>query len=147
MNRRVHYLHEEWEVGPTGGGHGVGSGHIPSITNWGMSFRCLSNPNKGPYYGHLHTPDPNQATEEALIEILNRAIILEALEDPQWDWRTVEGISEGTGLPEQEIIRFIKSSPNELIRSRTPDEHGRALFTTRQHYSKKRSFLDTFRST
>jgi hypothetical protein len=74
-------------------------------------------------------------------------MILKALGDPQWDWRTVEGMSEDTGLPERQIIDFIESSPDKVIRSQTPDERGRALYMTRQRYSKKRGFLDPFRTT
>lgn len=126
-------------------GHGVSSGHRPPITSWGMVFRCLSNADKGEYYAWLHKPDPRQVTEEELRKTLDTAVVLKALEDPRWDWRTVQGVARDTGIPENEIFAIIESSPDEVIRSRIRDEQGQALYATRQHYTKRRQFLDPFR--
>lgn len=146
MSRRFRHRNEDWDVEPTGMGHGVGSGHLPPITSWGMVFRCLSNPNKGEYYASLHTSDPMQVTEEELQKILDSAVVLKALEDPRWDWRTVEGVARDTGIPENEVLAIIESSADEVIRSRVRDAQGRTLYATRQHYTNRRGFLDSFRS-
>lgn len=71
--------------------------------------------------------------------------IWKALEDARWDWRTVDGVSKEIGLPEEEVLRILESSPDEIIRSRIPDERGRALYTTRQHYRRRQGFLERLR--
>lgn len=150
MIRRFRHVDEEWEVEPTGTGHGVGSGYVPPITSWGVMFRRLSNPAKGPYFGSIAKPDVMQVTEQELQRSLEGAIgraVFKALEDPQWDWRTVDGLAEDTGLSSDQVLKVLESSPDEVIRSRTFDRRGRALYTTRRHYTKRRGFLDPFRST
>ncbi len=64
---------------------------------------------------------------------------LEALADPNWDWRTVEGVSKETQIPEDRVLEIIEAHTDEIIRSRIPDSKGRALYTTRDHYRKRRS--------
>ena len=148
--RRFHHLGEEWEAEPTGTGHGVGSGHVPAITSWGVMFRRVSKPDKGPYFGSISRPDVTQASEEDLRKSLEDAItraIFKALEDPQWDWRTVDGLAEDTGLPSDHIRTALESSSDDVIRSRAPDSEGRVLYTTRRHYTKRRGFFDHLRST
>lgn len=151
MSRRFRHRDEEWEAEATGAGHGVGFGERPpSITSWGVTFRCLSNPAKGSYFGSIAKADVGQVSEQDLRKSLDTAIaraVLKALEDPRWDWRTVDGVAQETGLSEDEVLEIIESSPDEVLRSRTPDNRGRALYTSRRHYAKRRGFLDPFRST
>ena len=74
-------------------------------------------------------------------------LILQALEDPKWDWRTVEGIARETGVPAEKVTEVLESAPEDVIRSTLPDKLGRSLYTTRRHYKKTQSFLNRFRST
>ena len=153
MSRRFRHFDEDWEAEATGMGHGVGSVSRPPITSWGVAFRCISNPAKGPYYGRMATPDVGHLTEEELrksledaITKVNKSLVLRALEDPEWDWRTVQGVVRDTGLTEELITAILEASPDEVIRSRVPDARGRALYTTRRHYTSRRGFLDRFRT-
>jgi len=63
-----------------------------------------------------------------------RQTIIAALEDPRFDWRTVDGIAEQTHLPESDIRRVLEESEDEVVRSSIPDKYGRVLYTTRKHY-------------
>lgn len=64
-----------------------------------------------------------------------RAIVIEALEDSRYDWRTLDGMSEQTGLERAQIRRIIDDLGSIIVRSSVPDEEGRALYTTRKHYN------------
>ena len=77
--------------------------------------------------------------------------IINSLSNPKFSWRTLEGVSRETGLNQDEILQFIESKPDLFIKSRIPDEKGRALYATREHYRKSTSIwqrtLDQFKST
>ena len=62
------------------------------------------------------------------------ALVIRALEDPRYEWRTVEGIAEQTGIPSLKVLKILKSLKEDVLRSSIPDESGRDLFTTRKHY-------------
>ena len=68
--------------------------------------------------------------------------IVHALEDPQWDWRTVEGISRDTGIAPDEIRVFLSRSGRTVVRSLARDRQGRDLFTTRKRYHETHSLMD-----
>jgi hypothetical protein len=113
-------------------------------------FRLASAPTKESYFGSMTEPDPGLLAEDELRASLDQALaraVLKALADPQWDWRTAEGVAHEVGLSEDLVIRIIESLPEKIIRSRTPDRTGRALYATRSHYKERRGFLDSFRST
>jgi hypothetical protein len=61
-------------------------------------------------------------------------LVISALEDPRYEWRSLEGLSEQTGLAQAQVERIIKDMEDEIVRSSVPDEKGRSLYTTRQHY-------------
>ena len=77
--------------------------------------------------------------------------IMNALEDPRWNWRTVDGISRETGIPGDEIRHFLSRSGRRVVRSVARDRNGRPLFTTRKRYREGHSLLerllDHYRST
>jgi hypothetical protein len=60
--------------------------------------------------------------------------IIRALEDDRYDWRTVEGVVEQTGIPAAKVQEILRSLERDVVRSAVPDELGRALYTTRKHY-------------
>jgi hypothetical protein len=68
-----------------------------------------------------------------------RATVVGALEDPRYEWRTVEGIAEQTGLAVTEVPQILKQLNGEIVRSSSVDESGRALYTTRKHYRETQS--------
>jgi hypothetical protein len=73
-------------------------------------------------------------SENANPNLDRRNIVVQALEDPNYEWRTVEGVAEQTGLPEANVRETLEELNGEIIRSSIPDESGRHLYTTRKHY-------------
>jgi hypothetical protein len=63
-----------------------------------------------------------------------RKKILGALEDPRYEWRTVDGAAEETGTQAAQVREILKDLKEEIVRSSIPDESGRELYTTRRHY-------------
>lgn len=67
------------------------------------------------------------------------ARILEALENPNYVWRTVDGLSKETNVPRTKVqltLRRIPRSNMVISRSAT----GKKLYSTRQHYRKTQSW-------
>jgi hypothetical protein len=73
-------------------------------------------------------------SENANPNLDRRNIVVRALEDPNYEWRTVEGVAEQTGLEEANVRETFEELNGEIIRSSVPDESGRNLYTTRKHY-------------
>lgn len=146
MSRRFRHLNREWDVELTGAGHGVGFGFPAKITSWGVWFKPADEPSADPLYGSIRRSNLAELSEDELQRCLETALVLKALEDPNWDWRTVEGVAHSTGLPEERVQEVITKSA-AVIRSSVPDERGRPLYTTRRHYRERRSFFDFLRST
>ena len=69
----------------------------------------------------------------------DRQQIIEALEDTRYDWRTVEGLSDQTGIPVQTVRDILEGLQQDVVRSSIPDELGRSLYTTRRHYRQTQS--------
>jgi hypothetical protein len=63
-----------------------------------------------------------------------RNLIVRALEDERYDWRTIDGLSEQTGIPETKVKEVLASLEQVIVRSSIPDDSGRDLYTTRRHY-------------
>ena len=66
--------------------------------------------------------------------------VLNALEDDQFDWRTVGGLAKALGIGEQEIVGILDSLSDQVVRTNNGD--GQSLFTTRSHYEKTHGFGD-----
>ena len=77
--------------------------------------------------------------------------IMGALENPKWNWRTVDGIRRETGIPSDEIRCFLFRSGRTVVRSVVRDQQGRDLFTSRKRYRESHSLigrlLDHYRTT
>ena len=67
--------------------------------------------------------------------------VLAALANPKFEWRTVDGVSRDTQLSPDRVLQVIEAMPDLVIRSRSPDAQGRALYTTREHYKETHSSL------
>lgn len=74
MTRQFSHRDENWEVQLTGFSHGVGCGHLPPITSWGVEFKSLSNAAKGPYRGSIAKADLRQVSDRELQDSLDAAI-------------------------------------------------------------------------
>ena len=62
-------------------------------------------------------------------------LILAALENSEFKWRTARGISKEIGLPVQKVQDFLENSP-AILRSKKPNKSGKPLYTTRERYKK-----------
>lgn len=71
-----------------------------------------------------------------------------ALENPKYDWRTVDGISTETGIDPNQVAAILEGIRNlvDIVQSSVPDKRGRALFTTRKHYIERQTFVNRFLS-
>lgn len=67
--------------------------------------------------------------EETITDPKER-IVIDALADPRWDFRTTEGIAKNTGIDEAEVKAILEKS-NLIRKSPVPDERGRELYTLR----------------
>jgi len=65
--------------------------------------------------------------------------VIKALENPKYDWRTIEGISRETGLGQDNVVQIMAVLSDRVIESSVPDKRGRRLFTTREHYYRKQT--------
>jgi len=72
--------------------------------------------------------------------------IRRALENPQYKWRTVEGIAKETGYPTITIVGSLSANSDQVIKSTIPSTHGYGLFTTRDHYREMSTIWDRFES-
>lgn len=70
--------------------------------------------------------------------------VVRALENPRWDWRTIDGIVEETGIDRYKVANILTFLPNivDIVQSSMPDKKGRALFTTRRHYNSRQNFAN-----
>ena len=57
--------------------------------------------------------------------------VLEALDNPNWDFRTVSGIAKDTGLSESEVRQILEKYPDYIRRSPLPDARGYGLYSLR----------------
>lgn len=69
----------------------------------------------------------------------SRTLVVAALEDSRYDWRTLDGLATQTGLSRSRVASVIKDLGNTVVRSSIPDEEGRSLYTTRKHYNARHS--------
>ena len=78
----------------------------------------------------------------------NERKVLEALADPAWDFRTIDGLVRATGLPKSKVRQIVtKYMSQDIIRqSPIPDKQGRELFTLSTKKSTLGEFLNIIRS-
>jgi hypothetical protein len=62
-----------------------------------------------------------------------------ALENPNYRWRTVEGVANETGLSAETVEAVIRKNQETVFKSSIPSNKGEALYTTRSHFLKKAS--------
>lgn len=57
--------------------------------------------------------------------------VFRALSNPEWDFRTVEGISSEIGVAQERVVEVLEKYPSFVRVSPLPDERGRRLYTLR----------------
>jgi hypothetical protein len=65
--------------------------------------------------------------------------VVRALENPKYDWRTIDGVSKETGIDPPQVSLILKSLPKIIDVVQSSDKSGRLLFTTRNHYNKRQN--------
>jgi len=87
---------------------------------------------------------PTEGLPESDRELRKR--VMNALRNPLFKWRSIEGISKETGIRPEKVKEFIDTAKAEIVQSVIPSEHGEKLYTTPDHWQEKASFWDEFRS-
>lgn len=72
--------------------------------------------------------------------------VFEALADPQWDFRTIEGIQRSTHLPYERILDILERHDKFIRKSLVPDIHGRDLYTLRSKNTKGLELFNQLRA-
>lgn len=77
-----------------------------------------------------------------------KEIVLHALGDPRWQFRTIGGIARETGLEPHDIRQVLESNPDLVRRPIVPDPEGRELYTLaskppsrKERYARLRAFF------
>jgi len=61
----------------------------------------------------------------------NERKVFEALGDSQWDWRTLPGLEQATGLPRSAILEILSAHHSKVEAESAPD-HG-MIFRLKDH--------------
>ena len=73
--------------------------------------------------------------------------VFEALANPEWDFRTIDGIHRATQLPPEEISRILDRYKGELVqKSDLPDPQGRELYALRTDQKEVQMILQKLRT-
>ena len=80
--------------------------------------------------------------------------VFEALDDPQWDFRTIPGLSKASGIEESKVKDILERYPQLIRQSPVRDSKGRVLYTLvskgsslREWYRTTRAFITKSTST
>jgi len=68
--------------------------------------------------------------------------IKQALENPGYTWRTIDGIRHDTGIDDTTIIETLATHAAKILKSATPSATGKELYTTCEHYRRKYSLWE-----
>jgi len=68
--------------------------------------------------------------------------VIQALENHEYKWRTVKGISKEIGESEKDVLLVIKQNMDVIVKSSVPSKDGEDLYTTRKHFNKSSSTMD-----
>jgi hypothetical protein len=69
------------------------------------------------------------------------SLVLDALRNPKYKWRTIDGIMRDTELSRERVETALAEEKNTILRSSLPDRKGRALYTTADHYKAHSSVM------
>ena len=88
----------------------------------------------------IHRQNRNGMPSTAAVRTKLQDRVVKALENPEYDWRTIPGIASEIHASESDIITALNAMKDVVIRS--ADSEGRSIFTTRNHYEKTHGFGD-----
>jgi ribosomal protein S25 len=83
-----------------------------------------------------------RTTDRAYGGVFDRGtLVLAALENPKYKWRTVGGIAKEAGVDGDTARRVITELGGQVVRSSIPSITGEELYTTRRHYRESERFF------
>ena len=65
---------------------------------------------------------------------VDHELVLKALNNPKYKWRTVPGIAEETSLDPETVTRALEKSRDQVVRSSRYTSDGRELYTARVRF-------------
>ena len=68
-------------------------------------------------------------------------LVLKALEDPRWKFRTISSISRETGLSVEDVKIQLKMHGELIYQAVHPDKFGQTLYTTTKRAPRVREFI------
>lgn len=68
--------------------------------------------------------------------------VISSLENPNYQWRTVDGIARETGLDPYRVVNVLTASTDRVVKSSVGDVQGNDLYTTRKHLRDKGSIAE-----
>ena len=74
-------------------------------------------------------PHAQEQLEFEDIGKIRENLVLQALSNPSWDFRTVAGIAKEAGLSERDVEKVLGENPRLFRRSAVPDPLGRPIYT------------------
>ena len=86
---------------------------------------------------------PSQKASEVTVLVLSWDKVLNALENPKWDFRTVDSIAQESRLDPSDVKALLIEHESELRRPVFPDREGRKLFTSRNRRPGWREIVHT----
>ena len=72
--------------------------------------------------------------------------VFDALADPAWDFRTIEGIVRSSQLSQQKVKDALAKYPGLVRQSSIPDTNGRTLYTLRSRGIKRKEIFGLIRT-
>lgn len=70
----------------------------------------------------------------------------EVLEDPRWEFRTLEGIAQDLALQPEDVAEILADHPEMVRQSILTDHEGQDLYTARSRRPTVRERIERFRS-
>ncbi len=71
-------------------------------------------------------------------------LVMKALEDEKFKWRTLKGIATQLSVNENGIEAVIEDNQDTVVQSSIPSRSGKKLYSTREHYRRVSSGFDRF---
>jgi len=73
-------------------------------------------------------------------------LVKRALENPDWDFRTIDGLVKDTGLSREEIKRLLDEHGDEVRKAYVTDRNGNILYAPAEKPLKLRELLANIRA-
>lgn len=72
-------------------------------------------------------------------------VLRAAVENPQWDYRTIDGLAEELAIPPSDVASMLADHPEVVRKSVLTDRRGEPLFTARSRRPSLRERIQRFR--